>query len=369
MTAADPELAVERAVALLDLKRPAEALEHLKVALAAAPEIPELHCLVALAKLQLNDAKGALEAANVAVATGPEHEWGHRLRAIALIQLGRKNDGREAALDAARLAPQEATTHIVLASALQATGDEAGAEAAARHAVALDPDDADTHSTLGEVLFEQGRHGDAIGAYEAALRLNPEDADTLNNLAVARLRSHDRSGTGQQFEAAASLDPRNDIARHNILHTGPAGRSYVYRRFAAVFVIAALITAIPEPGVALVWLLVAACFEFVRALEVRRLSAPTRRLLADDRAARRLKPHRYDWSWPTRLRPWWWVLLTQLPAPLLLAINVTLLAASIAGALAFWVLAFGLALPFSLMRTWRWYRRRNPGANSWRPPA
>ena len=32
-------------------------------------------------------------------------------------------------------------------------------------------------------------------------------------------------------------------------------------------------------------------------------------------------------------------------------------------------LAFGLALPFSLIRTWRWYRRRYPGANSWRPPA
>ena len=107
----------------------------------------------------------------------------------------------------------------------------------------------------------------------------------------------------------------------------------------------------------------------MRALDVRRLSAPTRRLLADDRAARRFKPHRWDWSWPTRLRPWWWVLLTQLPAPFLLAVNVILLAASIAGALAFWVLVFGIALPFSLMRTWRWYRRRHPGASSWRPPA
>ena len=27
------------------------------------------------------------------------------------------------------------------------------------------------------------------------------------------------------------LDPRLGVARHNILRTGPAGRSHVYRRF------------------------------------------------------------------------------------------------------------------------------------------
>ena len=82
----DPEAAAERAIALLDLKRPEEALVHLGRAVAAAPEIPELHCLVALAKLQLTDAKGALAAAETAVGCDPEEEWGHRLRAIALIR-------------------------------------------------------------------------------------------------------------------------------------------------------------------------------------------------------------------------------------------------------------------------------------------
>ena len=72
---------------------------------------------------------------------------------------------------------------------------------------------------------------EAIAAYEArAARWTPRTPTALNNLAVARLRAHQRAGIGEQFEAAARLDPRLDVARHNILHTGPAGRSYVYRR-------------------------------------------------------------------------------------------------------------------------------------------
>jgi len=363
------EAAVERAVALLDLKRPDEALEHLRAAAVAAPEVAEVHCLIALARLQLGDSRAALEAAETAVACGPEHEWGHRLRSIALLQLGRKGEARDAALVSAGLAPTEATTHIVLASALQAVGDEAGAEAAARHAVTLDPDDADTHSTLGEVLFEQDRHWEAIQAYEDALRINPEDPDTLNNLAVARLRNHDRDGVGDQFESAAMLDPRHEIARHNILHTGRAGRSYVYRRFTVTLVACALLLAFSSPGGALFVLVIAGALEAMRAADVRGLSDPTRHLLADDRRARRWKPARWDWSWPGRLRPWWWILLTQLPAPLLLALNVVFLALAITAGLAVWSVALAIAVPFSVMRCWRWYRRRHPGASSWRPPA
>ena len=121
----------------------------------------------------------------------------------------------------------------MLASALQATGDEAGAEAAARHAVALDPDDADTHSTLGEVLFEQDRHGEAIARLRGRAAAEPRGRRTRSTTSPSRAcAATTAAGTGEQFEAAAMLDPRHDIARHNILHTGPAGRSYVYRRFA-----------------------------------------------------------------------------------------------------------------------------------------
>jgi hypothetical protein len=143
----------------------------------------------------------------------------------------------------------------------------------------------------------------------------------------------------------------------------------VYRRFAVAVAVLALVTAFTEPLPAALLLLAAGGFELVRGLEVRRLSPPTRALLADDRRARRWKPHRWHWRWATRLRPWWWLLLSRLPPPVLLAANAGLLGLAVAGGAAFWVLAFAIALPFSLMRSWRWYRRRHPGASSWRPPA
>jgi tetratricopeptide (TPR) repeat protein len=362
-------VAIERALALLELGRPAEALDHLRGAVAEEPEMPEAHSLIALARLQLGDPQGALEAAGTAVASGPEEEWGHRLRAIALIELGRRREAREAALEAARLAPSEATSYIVLAGALQADGDEAGAEQAARHAIELDPENADAHSTLGEVLLEHDRPAEAVRAYEASLALDPENADALNNLAVARLRAADRAGTETQFETAAMLDPRLDVVRHNILHTGRAGRSYVYRRFTTTLAISALLLAPAALGVSIFFLVLAAGLEAMRAADVRGLSEATQTLIRDDRSARRLKPHRWDWGWPTRLRPWWWIVLSRQPPPLLLGLNVAFLLLAIAAGLAIWILALTIALPFSALRTWRWYRRRHPGAGSWRPPA
>ena len=307
-----PQAALERAAALLDLRRPQEAIEHLRRAQTVAPDLPELHAMTGLAYLQLGDFAQALTAGQAAVIHGPEHEWGHRICSVALVRLGHPVQAKQAALEAARLAPEAAAAHIVLASALQANGDHGGAVAAARRAIELDPHDVDAHSTLGEIMFEQDRPDDAIPAYERALALDPEDADALNNLAVARLRAHRRAGTGEQFEAAARLDPRLDVARHNLLHTGPAGRSFVYRRVSTGALVYACILTFSEPVSVPFLLLVAVVFEVIRALEVRRLSAPTRQLLAADRRARRLKPRRWDWLWPFRLRPWWWLVFAGL---------------------------------------------------------
>jgi hypothetical protein len=129
------------------------------------------------------------------------------------------------------------------------------------------------------------------------------------------------------------------------------------------------VAALGAPEAIGVFVIVAVVAELVRALELRRVSAPTRMLLRDDNRARRLRPRSWDWAWPTRLRPWWWVLLTQLPPPLLLAANAVFLALALAGGVVFWIVALGLGLPFSVRRSWHWYRRRRPGAGSWRPPA
>jgi len=93
---------------------------------------------------------------------------------------------------------------------------------------------------------------------------------------------------------------------------------------------------------------------------------------------RRFRPQRWDWTWITRLRPWWWILLQRVPAPLALAINALGFAVALPSALdagaggassPVWAIVLGAGLPFSVLRAWRWWRRRHPAPGSWRRPA
>ena len=341
----------DRAAALLEMNRPHEALEQLRLALAQDPEDSRLHCLSVLGELEVGDLDRALEAAERAVSCGPEEEWPHRLRAISLLRLDRPSEARAAAFEAARLAPGEAMTYLVLAEALQATGERAGAEDAARHAVELDPDDPDAHTTLGKVFLDQDRPADAVLAYRAALALDAEDADALNNLAVARLRANDRQGTDRQFEAAARLDPRSDVARRNILRTGPAGRTYVYRRFSVLVALLAGVSAFTDRTGAIVLLVLAAGLEVARSVTVRRLSPPTQQLVADDRRARRWRPARWAWGWLPRLPG-------RFPAPFLLALLCLWVLATAAAAEAGAGITPLLAAVVIALRLVLWSRRR-----------
>ena len=354
----------ERGEILIDLGRGQEALEHLRNALAEDPGDGRAHCLVAVAYFQLGDAQAALTAADAGCAADPEAEWPHRLRSIALRALGR--DPLPDALEAVRLEPEEPRTYVVLADALQDAYDDAGAEAAARHAIALDPALPEAHTALGDVLLAQSRPREAIAPYEAALALNPTNATVLNDLAVARLRARDGAGVEQQFESALRLDPNARAARRNLLETGAAGRTRVYRRFAVGLAIAAVITALDGTYFRTLLLLVwAALMEGVRAGELRRLSPATRTLLRDDNRARRFHPLRWNWRWPVR---GWWTALMWFPPWATWWMNFCAFMACLTGGIVIGAVCFALLLPFS---GWRWLRvwsRRHPGPDSWRPP-
>ena len=363
----DALLAQARGAALLDAGRAREALAELHRAAAADVADTRTHSLIALAHLRLEDHRAALAAAERAAGLDPEAGWAHRLRAVALGELGDRRAARDAALQACRLEPEEALAHVVLSEALQAAGDEAGALEAARHAVTLAPEDATTHSQLGLVLLAHEREEEAATAFRTALSLDPEDEMALNTLSVARLRMGDRSGALTGLEAATRIDPTSRTVRENVLRVG--GHARVYRRFAIAAAILGVLAAFASPVAGLVLLAVAGVLEVVRRASLRSLSEPTRALVVDDSRARRYAPARWDWSWPTRLRPWWWLLLQRIPAPLALALNAVLLPAAIVARLGLWIALLGIGLPFSIRRTWRWWRREHPGRDSWRPPA
>ena len=308
-----PEAALERAAALLDLRRPQEAIEHLRRAQAVAPDVPELHAMTGLAYLQLGDFAQALTAAQAAVTHGPEQEWGHRICSVALVRLGHPLQAKQAR---ARGRPARAPRRPPPTSCWRArcrppaiTGARSPPPGTPSSSTRTTPTPTPRSARSCSSRTARTTRSRPTSARSRWTRRTPTRSTTSPSLACARTSA---TGIGEQFEAAARLDPRLDVARHNLLHTGPAGRSFVYRRVSTAALAYAVITAFTEPASVLFFLLVAVVFETIRAFEVRRLSAPTRQLLTDDRRARRLKPRRWDWLWPFRLRPWWWLLFAGL---------------------------------------------------------
>lgn|GEM_PF-5147738 len=298
--------ALQQAEALLDLRRPWDVLELLRGVYVELIDDPGLHCLMGWAHLQLGEHEEALAAGRATVVHAPEHESGHRICAQALLGLDRLEEALEAALRAVRLAPEGVGPQIVLSRAHQAVGDLVRAVAAARRAVALDPEYPDAHIELGSVLLSDERPVEALSAYERALALDPQNPFALNGLATARLQTG-RRGTVEAFEAAMREDPDNWYARYHLLHIGAAGRILAYRRWSVGSGIMGLL-AIPEAAADPASLITCAGavvgFELIRVIEVRRLSAPTRRLLAADCRARRFKPQFWDSSWLPGVLTW-----------------------------------------------------------------
>jgi Flp pilus assembly protein TadD len=373
-TAEPTENAVARAQVLLRLGRPREAAEHLSRALASDPDDAWAHVLMASARLQLEEPEAAGEAAQAAVRLAPENPAGHRLLAVALAALGRKDAAARSAKEAVRLDPEDPTSLLVLSQALQETGDEAGARAAIDQALALDPEDAELHAQLGVILLA---HEDADGAERAfldALELDPESDVAHNNLGVLQMRRRRPMEAMASLEAAARLDPGSELVGRNLERASRGPLIAVLRVVAGFLLVCAVLAAFdtsaddrwgPVIGFAVAGL---ALLGFARAARPR-MSPETAALVADRRRARRYRPARWDWRAPTRLRPWWWIVLTKIPPPAAFAVNLALFVLDVAGGSTFGAVVFGVALPFSGHRLWRWARRRWPGRDSWRPPS
>ncbi|CAB4947319.1 unannotated protein [freshwater metagenome] len=321
MTDADPvagawpdpaEDAAERAAALSDVGRHADAEALLRRALATDPEDAGLQAALAHVLLALGRSTEALEHAERTIALAPEVGYGHALRSIALgTDLRRRREAVDAAREAVRLDPEDPSCHQILAVACLRSRWWPEALDAADRAIALDPEDADAHGVRGAALMGSGRPAEAEDAYREALRLAPEDGDALHDLGLAV----GVQGRGRRDEArrllvdAARADPTDEHVRRSVLS---ALRRATYGRWVWLLVAYALFRAAGfllgddpvarGPGTVL-WLLVAlavAAFLVVRGRRRRaRMPAVERRLLDDGRWTSRVPRPR---TRPTRRR-------------------------------------------------------------------
>lgn len=220
---ADAFSLMQRADALMDLGRDAEAVALLRQALTSDPDNPYAYVRLASALLEAGSAQDALEASEAAVRLAPDLESGHRLRAITLLELGQKRRALEAAQEAVRLEPDFPYALYTLVRAQVANRKRRDAKKTAERGRSIAPDDPDAHHMLGLVALESHKWKEAETHYRKALAIAPDHAVSINNLGVA-LRAQGRHKEAVDlFTAAAKADPRAPEARENLVSAAKVG--------------------------------------------------------------------------------------------------------------------------------------------------
>ena len=225
--APSPAAQLFRANALLDARRPVDAIALLLQLATGDPGNAQTLCLLSLAYLQVGQPQDALAAADGAAAATPGAEWPHRLRSSALVKLGLVNEALAAASVAVALAPNLSECRILLAEAQVANGRLDEARVAAEQARSLAPDRPGGHVMLSMVAAQTGHWTEVEHHARAALALDPEDTAALNNLGVALQKLGHRREAVHYLGTASRLDPRNPLYKTNAVRAasrywGPA---------------------------------------------------------------------------------------------------------------------------------------------------
>ncbi|MFI6788117.1 tetratricopeptide repeat protein [Nonomuraea sp. NPDC050383] len=213
--------AIQRARALLELSRPADAERELRGVLAEAPEHATAHAYLAVALDAQSRGAEAVAEAHEAVRLAPEHWFTHYIAAqvhrganrlpeavaaarasLALspeealtwevlarahLQAGQWREAAEAAGRGLAVAPEESDLASLLALALSSLGDAAQARETASRAVALSPENPLAHLAYGQAALAAGDPGEAASAFREVLRLNP-GFDTARGLLLTALK-------------------------------------------------------------------------------------------------------------------------------------------------------------------------------------
>lgn len=183
--AADPQNFDARhllGTAMLQLRRPDEAVDHLMAALAIRPESPYTYNNLGEACRALDDLDGARAAFETAIA--------------------QKADCFEA--------------HNNLGNVYQKEDRVADAEACFLRAIAINPSYPEAHVNLGNILKDRGEWEAAIAEYERAIDFRPAYAAALNNLGNALRSQRKLEEALPYFEQAVEADPDYAQARVNL---------------------------------------------------------------------------------------------------------------------------------------------------------
>lgn len=178
----------------LDAGDPAAAERRFAQALREAPDHPELLRLCAMAVQDLRRPADAVALLQRALRQWPDDAWIHNALGGALGESGRGDDAIEALRRACALDPRLAASWANLGNALAMAGRTAESEAPLRRALDLAPELESARFLLAEALMMLGRIDESAAQYRELLRRHPDSGQAwwgLANLKSVKLGEDD----------------------------------------------------------------------------------------------------------------------------------------------------------------------------------
>lgn len=200
-------------LALLQQKKPADAVPHLEQATTLNPTAEKGWLYLGLAKDQNNDAAGSLDAYKRGVAAVPksiglQHELG-----MALLAAGKNDEGADVLSKAAAKAEQDGELVADAAYALTLVGKFKDAREHAARAVEMSPDSPDALFVLGTAEAGLGNLKAAKQAFLDAIDSDETHVPALFQLGLLLQQTKDDAGAIARFNRVLQVEPDHARAR------------------------------------------------------------------------------------------------------------------------------------------------------------
>ncbi|MEX0808676.1 MAG: tetratricopeptide repeat protein [Dongiaceae bacterium] len=216
MQPGDLKSSMDRAVALHQAGKLAEADAAYRAIIAARPDFFHAHHLLGVLLMQQNQHQRALACVDEAIRIEPRFPDAYQSRGKILAELDRHDEAKEsfsralAAIDAAlRATPRLAHGHFARGKMLEALGRPEEALASFETGLAIEPRHVAGLADCGTVLVALGREGDAIASYDAALALDPAYMPALFPRAKTLVRAGRHSAAMDDLDRVLALYPNH----------------------------------------------------------------------------------------------------------------------------------------------------------------
>ncbi|MGB5410915.1 MAG: hypothetical protein WBN09_05265, partial [Woeseiaceae bacterium] len=205
----DLQRILERAGALFDIDRYADAIVLYEQALSLAPDNPYVMTCLAQSLRFAGDHAGCKEYAERAVQSDPEFSWPYRELALLRLYANDVGGAYELATTSVQLMPENVLALHLLGRCAYAMDRYEEVRYIADVIFDIAPDEIEGHDLHALVAEEEGTPADVVRHLQTALEIDPENAVLIEKLANAQrqLRQSDASTT--YYHAALNADPHD----------------------------------------------------------------------------------------------------------------------------------------------------------------